>query len=114
VAQIVDGCTDTYEDPKPPWRERKERYLAHLANAPSSVCLVSSADKLHNARAVLSDYRLLGEDLWERFNGGKEGTLWYYRAISDVLRTEDDSPLVEELDRVVAELERLARGQGGS
>jgi (p)ppGpp synthase/HD superfamily hydrolase len=114
VAQIVDGCTDTYEDPKPPWRERKERYLAHLANAPSSVCLVSSADKLHNARAVLSDYRLLGEDLWERFNGGKGGTLWYYRAISDVLRTEDDSPLVEELDRVVAELERLARGQGGS
>ncbi len=114
VAQLVDGCTDTYEDPKPPWRERKERYLAHLANAPSSVCLVSSADKLHNARAVLSDYRLLGEDLWERFNGGKEGTLWYYRAISDVLTTEDDSPLVEELDRVVAELERLARVQGGS
>ena len=108
VADIVDGCTDTYEDPKPPWRERKERYLAHLASAPDSVRLVSSADKLHNARTVLSDYRLLGEDLWTRFNGKKEGTLWYYRAIVDALR--GDGPIVEELGRVVADLERLARG----
>jgi GTP pyrophosphokinase len=108
VAQIVDGCTDTYEDPKPPWRERKERYLAHLASSPASVRLVSSADKLHNARAVLSDHRLFGEDLWERFNGGKEGTLWYYRAIADLLETENDSPIVEELDRVVSALERVA------
>jgi (p)ppGpp synthase/HD superfamily hydrolase len=109
VAQIVDGCTDTYEDPKPPWRERKERYLARLASAPDSVRLVSSADKLHNASTVLSDYRLLGDDLWARFNGGKEGTLWYYRAIVDVLRAENDCPVVEELDRVVSALERVAR-----
>jgi GTP pyrophosphokinase len=108
VAKIVDGCTDTYRDPKPPWRERKERYLAHLASASDSVRLVSSADKLHNARAVLSDYRLLGEDLWERFNGGKEGTLWYYRSFVDSLRKGDDGPIVEELDRVVTELESLA------
>jgi (p)ppGpp synthase/HD superfamily hydrolase len=103
VAEIVDGCTDTYQDPKPPWRERKERYLAHLANAPDSVRLVSSADKLHNARSVLSDYRLVGEDLWTRFNGRKEGTLWYYRAIVDTL--PDENPIIEELDRVVTELE---------
>jgi (p)ppGpp synthase/HD superfamily hydrolase len=114
VARIVDGCTDTYEDPKPPWRERKERYLVHLASASDSVRLVSSADKLHNARTVLSDYRLLGEDLWTRFNGGKEGTLWYYRAVVDVLSTENESPLVEELDRVVSEIERLALDWGGS
>ncbi len=63
VAKIVDGCTDTYQDPKPPWRERKERYLAHLASASDAVRLVSFADKLHNARAVLSDYRVLGEYL---------------------------------------------------
>ena len=106
VAEIVDGCTDTYENPKPPWRERKERYLAHLANASDSVRLVSSADKLHNARTVLSDYRLLGEDLWTRFNGKKVGTLWYYRAIVDTLR--GDGPIVEELDRVVTELETLS------
>jgi (p)ppGpp synthase/HD superfamily hydrolase len=103
VAEIVDGCTDTYQDPKPPWRERKERYLAHLANAPDSVRLVSSADKLHNARSVLSDYRLVGEDLWTRFNGKKVGTLWYYRAIVDAL--PDENPIIEELDRVVTELE---------
>jgi (p)ppGpp synthase/HD superfamily hydrolase len=103
VAEIVNGCTDTYQDPKPPWRERKERYLAHLANAPDSVRLVSSADKLHNARSVLSDYRLVGEDLWTRFNGKKVGTLWYYRAIVDAL--PDENPIIEELDRVVTELE---------
>jgi (p)ppGpp synthase/HD superfamily hydrolase len=106
VAEIVDGCTDTYEDPKPPWRERKERYLVHLANASGSVRLVSSADKLHNARSVLSDYRVLGDDLWRRFNGKKEGTLWYYRAIVDTLPNE--GPIVEELDRVVTEMERLS------
>jgi (p)ppGpp synthase/HD superfamily hydrolase len=106
VAEIVDGCTDTYETPKPPWRERKERYLSHLADAPGSVRLVSSADKLHNARTVLSDYRLVGEDLWSRFNGGKKGTLWYYRAIVDALR--GDGPVVEDLDRVVTELENLS------
>jgi (p)ppGpp synthase/HD superfamily hydrolase len=106
VTEIVDGCTDTYETPKPPWRGRKERYLAHLAGASGSVRLVSSADKLHNARTVLSDYRLLGEDLWTRFNGKKEGTLWYYRAVVDAL--QGDSPIVEELDRVVTELETLS------
>jgi (p)ppGpp synthase/HD superfamily hydrolase len=106
VAEIVDGCTDTYETPKPPWRERKERYLAHLGGASGSVRLVSSADKLHNARAVLSDYGLVGEDLWTRFNGGKEGTLWYYRAVVDTLR--GDGPVVEDLDRVVTELEAVS------
>ena len=106
VAEIVEDCTDTYEDPKPPWRERKERYLAHLAGASGSVRLVSSADKLHNARTVLSDYRLLGEDLWTRFNGGREGTLWYYRAIVGTL--QGDGPIVDELDRVVTELETIS------
>jgi (p)ppGpp synthase/HD superfamily hydrolase len=107
VAEIVDGCTDTYETPKPPWRERKESYLVHLADACGSVRLVSSADKLHNARTVLSDYRLLGEDLWTRFNGKKEGTLWYYRAIVGTL--QGDGPIVGELDRVVSELETVSR-----
>jgi GTP pyrophosphokinase len=108
VAEIVDGCTDTYETPKPPWRERKERYLAHLADAPESVRLVSAADKLHNASTVLSDYRLLGEDLWTRFNGKKDGTLWYYRAV--VVTLQGDGPIVEELDRVVTELETVSGG----
>ena len=111
VAQIVAGCTDTYEDPKPPWRERKEAYINHLAEAPESIRLVSAADKLHNARSVLADYRAAGEELWNRFNGGRDGTLWYYRAVADALRSAGESPVVHELDRVVGDLERLvARG----
>ncbi len=106
VADIVAGCTDTYEDPKPPWRARKEAYLDHLAGAPAPVRLVSAADKLHNARSVLSDYRAVEEDLWGRFNGGRDGTLWYYRAVADALA--GDGPVAGELDRVVTELERLA------
>ena len=108
VADIVAGCTDTYEDPKPPWRARKEAYIAHLANAPASVRLVSAADKLHNARSALSDYRAVGEDLWGRFNGGRDGTLWYYRSVADALAGH--GPISDELGRAVAELERLADG----
>jgi (p)ppGpp synthase/HD superfamily hydrolase len=109
VAETVAGCTDAWTTPKPPWRERKEAYIAHLRQASASVRLVSAADKLHNARAILADYRALGEALWGRFNGGKAGTLWYYRALVETLRATDSTPLVEELDRVVSEIEHLAR-----
>ena len=83
-----------------------DAYIDHLAGAPPSVRLVSAADKLHNARSVLADYRAVGEDLWGRFNGGRDGTLWYYRAVADALA--GDGPVAEELGRVVAELEALA------
>ncbi len=108
VVAIVDGCTDTDVIPKPPWKARKEAYIAHLRTAPASVRLVSAADKLHNARTVLADYRLLGDALWQRFTGGKDGTLWYYRAVTNALRQAGTTPLIEELERVVSELERLA------
>ena len=94
--------------PKPPWRARKEAYIAHLADAPASVRLVSAADKLHNTRAILADYRNIGEALWMRFNGGKEGTLWYYRTLVTVLSNAERTALVEELERVVSEIEALA------
>lgn len=110
VVSIVDGCTDAEVMPKPPWRERKETFLASLAGAPDSVRLVAAADKLHNARAVLADYRRLGESLWGRFNSGKEGTLWYYRTAVEQLRRYGAPELAEELDRVISELERLASG----
>lgn len=108
VVEIVNGCTDADVIPKPPWRVRKEEYIEHLRVATPSVRLVSAADKLHNARAVLGDYRELGELLWRRFHGGREGTLWYYRSVTDALRQGGTSPLIEELERVVSELERLA------
>ena len=108
VAEIVDGCTDADTLPKPPWKRRKEAYVAHIRNASASVRLVSACDKLQNARAILADYRVLGESLWRRFSGGKEGTLWYYRALVQAFREAGTSPLIEELDRVVSEIERLA------
>ena len=108
VAEIVAGCTDTYEVPKPPWRERKERYIEHLGSTPASVRLVSAADKLHNARAILADLRAIGDELWDRFTGGKQGTLWYYRAVTETLKEAGTNRVVAELDRVVDEVEKLA------
>ena len=107
VAEIVEGCTDTDQTPKPPWRSRKEAYIAHLQTASPSVRLVSAADKLYNARSILKDYRLVGEEIWQRFTGGREGSLWYYRAVVDTLTAIDDRAIVQELERVVQELERL-------
>ncbi len=112
VAEVVDGCTDTYEDPKPEWRPRKEAYVAHVATAPASVRLVSAADKLHNARSILADFRSQGDELWKRFTGGKEGTLWYYRALVEAYAKAGVNPVIEELDRVVRELEALAHHPG--
>ena len=108
VTEIVDGCTDSETIPKPPWKERKRAYIARLGEASASVRLVSAADKLHNARSILNDYRGLGEEIWQRFAGRKAGTLWYYRSVLDVLSQAGTTPLIEELDRVVSQLERLA------
>ncbi len=109
VEAIVVGCSDTDQVPKPPWRARKETYLTGLGHESASVRLVSAADKLHNVRDILAAYRALGEALWGRFNGGREGTLWYYRALVDVYRATDTVPaLVDELDRVATDLEHHA------
>jgi (p)ppGpp synthase/HD superfamily hydrolase len=112
VAEIVASCTDTYEDPKPTWQPRKEAYVAHVRTAPASVRLVSAADKLHNARAILADLRVSGDKLWDRFTGGKEGTLWYYRALVDAYTIAETNAVVDELGEVVRKIESLARGRG--
>lgn len=114
VAGIVRGCTDAEVFPKPEWRVRKETYLAHIATAPPSTRLVSSADKLHNARALLCDYRTHGESIWSRFNGGRDGTLWYYRSLVNAFHAAGTSRIVDELTRVVDDLERAALGAAGS
>jgi GTP pyrophosphokinase len=107
VTEIVDGCTDSDQTPKPPWLQRKEAYIAHIPTASASVRLVSAADKLHNVWSILKDYRLLGDAVWERFQGRKDGTLWYYRSLVKAFHTAGSTPLVEEFERVVDELERL-------
>jgi GTP pyrophosphokinase len=104
VANIVDECTDAYTIPKPPWKERKEEYISHIFQASRSARLVSASDKLHNARSILKDYRLEGETLWSRFNGGKDGTLWYYRSLVQAFQSAEDNPLIYELNRVVEEI----------
>jgi (p)ppGpp synthase/HD superfamily hydrolase len=108
VANIVQGCTDAYTIPKPPWKKRKLDYLDVLRCSGNDVRLVSAADKLHNVRTILADYRREGDSVWERFSGRKDGTLWYYRAVLDVLRDGKPNRLVDELQRVVTELETLA------
>jgi GTP pyrophosphokinase len=108
VAEIVEGCTDADTMPKPPWRARKEKFLARLPHAGRGVHLVTAADKLHNVRGLLDDYRSRGESLWSHFSGGKAGTLWYYRSVVTVLQNASPGELVEKLDRVVGDLEQLA------
>ena len=109
VAKIVAGCSDAYTIPKPAWKQRKLDYLEVLRRADDDVRLVSAADKLHNVRTILSDYRTEGDAVWERFSGRRDGTLWYYRAVLDVLTGGNPNRLVGELQRVVTELETLAR-----
>jgi (p)ppGpp synthase/HD superfamily hydrolase len=110
VANIVDGCTDTDIDPKPPWRERKENYLQHLRKAGRDTRLVSAADKLHNVRSILADYRDAGESIWARFNGGRDGTLWYYRVLLDEFLQRKPNRITRELELAVNDLELAAKG----
>jgi (p)ppGpp synthase/HD superfamily hydrolase len=108
VARIVDGCTDSYTEPKPPWRDRKLAYIQRVAEEPTDVRLVSAADKLSNARETLHELRVHGGSVFEKFEGKKDGTLWYYRSLVQVFRETGTGPLIDELDRVVTELESLA------
>ena len=107
VGDIVLGCSDSLvEDPedKLPWLERKENYLAHLENASQSVCLVSAADKLHNVRSIIRDYHEHGEEIWNRFQGRRDGTLWYYETVADTLIRRYRSQLTRDLQDEVDKL----------
>ena len=107
VASIVEGCTDSFGEPKREWAERKKDYLREVKHADADTRLVSASDKLHNVRTILSDYRQHGEAIWARFSGKKEGTLWYYRALSDEYQRRKRNRITRELALVVAELERV-------
>lgn len=97
VASMVAALSDSTTHPKPPWRERKERYLAQLRAEPVEVKLISAADKLHNCQCIRRDHRELGHALWGRFAGGRDGTLWYYSAVSDALAHDWPHPLAVRL-----------------
>jgi (p)ppGpp synthase/HD superfamily hydrolase len=107
AAGIVAECSDTFETPKPPWRERKQRYVDHLPEASDAAILVSLADKLHNARAILRDYREVGDQLWQRFSvQDPQLHLWYYRSLLDVYAQRVDNWMVDELREVIDKLEQ--------
>jgi len=110
VATIVEGCTDSFVEPKPEWVERKKDYLREVRHADAETRLVSASDKLHNVRTILADYRQHGEAIWTRFSGKKEGTLWYYRALSDEYQRQNPNRITRELEIAVSDLE-LAVGK---
>lgn len=114
VARIVLANSDTDEEPKPPWRTRKEGYVASIAHKSPDELRVSLADKLHNARTILLDYRTEGEELWTRFKAGEgEAVRWYYRALVDGFRARQEAlgpralPMLEELGRTIEALDRI-------
>lgn len=108
VADIVDACTDSTEQPKPPWRQRKARYIEHLRTASPDIKLVSAADKLHNACSILSDLRVHGPALWSRFTvGSAEGVLWYFRGLVEAFRQGWSHPVIDELEQTVRQIEKL-------
>lgn len=108
VAFAVESVSDsTVSDPKrkAPWRERKEKYLAHLEQANPDALMVGIADKLHNLRTALTDYRQIGDQLWSRFSVPKDEQLWYYGALVEAFKkTAAPKVLVDEFARVVGEL----------
>lgn len=110
VAAIVADCTDSWVEPKPPWRARKEAYLAALAKKPAASLLVSLADKTHNAEAILFDLRAVGAPLWDRFTGGREGSLWYYGRLGAIFAEALPGPLAARLGRAVAAMTAEAAG----
>lgn len=102
VGDIVRDCTDSWVEPKPPWRGRKEAYIASLASKPERSLLVSLADKTHNARAIVSDLNEIGERLWGRFSAGRDEVVWYYGRLADAFEGKTPQSLSRELRASVA------------
>jgi (p)ppGpp synthase/HD superfamily hydrolase len=105
VADMVDHCTDSDVEPKPPWRQRKEDYIASLSNKPVSSLMVSLADKTHNASAIVADLASHGASVWDRFTGGKDGTLWYYDKLASEFERLTPGHAASRLSRAVKEMQ---------
>ena len=112
VADIVDECTDSYGDPKPPWRRRKEDYIRSLDRASAGGLLVSLADKLDNMTTLVRGFRIRGEDQWTRTGRSAEDMLWFYGTLAGRYSELRPGPLSGELARAVVELKRLIEGTG--
>ena len=111
VAEIVDGCTDAYAQPKPPWKGRKTDYLERMKSESDTILLVSLSDKVHNARSILSDLQSEGDKIWDRFTGGKAGTLWYYQSLANIFDASPFQSLSQDFRQLVEEIIILANLQ---
>jgi GTP pyrophosphokinase len=107
VAELVEGCTDAFDRPKPPWLERKQAYIQHIASASPELRLIVAADKLHNVSVITRDLAAEGPTGWDRFQGKREGSLWYYAEILAALSEGWDHPLLHELRRAVQRLKAV-------
>jgi len=116
VARMVDGLSDSLaEDPntKQSWLERKQAYIRRLRKEPVDVQLISAADKLYNARAILEDYREIGPRVWDRFKRGRKDQIWYFDELSKVYNLFGSIRIVGELRRVVTDLSRISADEAG-
>jgi (p)ppGpp synthase/HD superfamily hydrolase len=114
VVGIVRGCTDADTVPKPPWRARKEAYIAHLENASADILLVSCCDKLHNARAILTDLGTYGPAVFNRFTAGEKGTIWYYSALAISFRRLLPGALARDLVETVNRITEVTQNWAGA
>ena len=106
VARIVEDCTDSWESPKAPWLERKQRYVEHARALSPSSLRVAAADKVHNAYAILRDLRNSGDRVWDRFNAPADDVVAYYESLVRAFREAGGGKLVDELDRIVRGIQR--------
>ncbi len=112
VAELVEGCSEIWQPPKPPWKERKDAFLARLADASPEAKLIVAADKLHNVRSLLADHVVLGSAIWEHFHGGREGTVWYHRAVLKLVQDHIPRPLAGMLASAIEDLAQIAAEDG--
>ncbi len=109
VAAIVMEVSDNEGDPKPPWRLCKEQFIASIPTLSPEARLIALADKLHNVRSTILGYERIGEKVWTRFTGRRDGTLWYYREVLKAFRGTGSTdvtnePLLQDLTRAINEL----------
>ncbi len=98
VADLVWACSDAWEDPKPPWRARKEAHIARVPDLPLDSRLIIAADKLHNIQSMTRTYTPESpDDYWAQFKGGRDGTLWYLDAMGAALEKGWSHPILDEL-----------------
>ena len=108
VAGIVMECSDNDGEDKLPWQDRKDAYIASIASKSDDAILVTGCDKLHNATTILTDLQVLGPQVFDRFTAKRDGTLWYYRTLSDALTPRAPAPLSTRLAETVTAIEAIA------